>query len=549
MSSVEIASECGDGTVDSMIVTCCGTGGYPEPWPDACATVKCGADRPVCQVQPDGTAACVPDPNGGGYCSYEKIGFDGSCLDPASLEERAWLHCEQQGARLTSFAAVEFCPDGGSLGAEIQCCREGDPDQPPPPDACVTFPTGGTGECHDHAFFKEYAWKRCAEQGLQLSGYEPIAFCDDGGILDAHVTCCGSTDPSDPNWPPTEPTSCFADKVGFDGQCVPFEYLEKYGWERCAMQGAEFQGLTAIYECDGGLAHGAEIQCCHNGAPTDPTPPDACVTMPAGPIGDCQDPSAFKEHAWALCQSQGLQLTNLEPLAYCDNGGILDGLITCCGTATPTDPTWPPTEPPPGDTCLPIPIGGSGECMDPAYLKDLGWKHCAEVGLTLQDIQLHEQCDNGGFAFAEAICCGQGNTDPGDPSVPPDVGQCFEDAVGFGNECGDNGQLEEWVHEYCGQTGQVVTLFSAANDCGPGSSTIAKFQCCSTGSPTPVPPSPACVSLVTTEQNVCFAPDALKMEAWQTCADQGLQLTEIGYAQNCADGTSTPSHPRRWGSS
>jgi hypothetical protein len=154
-------------------------------------------------------------------------------------------------------------------------------------------------------------------------------------------------------------------------------------------------------------------------------------------------------------------------------------------------------------------------------------------------LKLHEQCDSGGAVFAEAICCTQGNTGPTDPTWPPDATQCFEDAVGYGNECGDNGQLEQWVHEYCGASGQVMTMFSAANDCGPGSSTIAKFQCCGAIAPTPVPPAPACVSSVTADQNVCAAPESLKVEAWQYCADQGLQLTEIGYAQNCADGTST----------
>ena len=153
-----------------------------------------------------------------------------------------------------------------------------------------------------------------------------------------------------------------------------------------------------------------------------------------------------------------------------------------------------------------------------------------------------------------AVCYGTceppGKPLPPPPPPPPPPAKCDDIAlVGDETTCRSPEEWKVLVHDLCLKQGKVLADFSAGGgDCGQGGTRMAKYQCCVSAPPPPPPVTPPppidpppppgrCEGASEGGPTSCKPPEVWKKYAADNCAAKGMALTDIGYAEDCGEGS------------
>jgi hypothetical protein len=157
---------------------------------------------------------------------------------------------------------------------------------------------------------------------------------------------------------------------------------------------------------------------------------------------------------------------------------------------------------------------------------------------------------------------GGGSTGAVTPPPSPGKPECKVDAdcgaqaicddivlVGDETTCRTVSEWKLYSYEACLAKKMVLVDYSAGGgDCGPDSTRMVKYQCCEAAPPSPPVPPPAppapptppstgvCTSGHDGGETSCKSPETWKSYASETCAGQGLLLTDIAYGTECGGG-------------
>lgn len=185
--------------------------------------------------------------------------------------------------------------------------------------------------------------------------------------------------------------------------------------------------------------------------------------------------------------------------------------------------------------CVSGSLGDGTTCIDYVDIKMDAHALCETSGRVLVDLTLSGECPNGVEQVNYTCCAPQppNPSDPGNPNSDP----CSWHALGDGSVCQTEAAWLAEATQICDADGCFVQGLGLALDCGDGSSSYAKFGCCTDAAP---PPPPAtCSYHALGDGTTCATDEAWQDQAEQVCAADGFAVLEMGFAHDCADGTSS----------
>lgn len=190
------------------------------------------------------------------------------------------------------------------------------------------------------------------------------------------------------------------------------------------------------------------------------------------------------------------------------------------------------------DSCTSGVIGDGVACTPYDEIKIGSSDACAADGLVLVDLSLAADC-GGGVTQATYTCCASYPAEPG-----PDPNSCGSEVIGDGVTCLSP---EEWKMQLaggdtgvdvCAADGRYLHDFHPHYDCADGGSSYVKITCC----PSPPAPDPGpvtCDGGALGDGTTCKTAEAWTAEVDAICAPQGYTKLDIGFANDCPDGSSS----------
>jgi hypothetical protein len=194
--------------------------------------------------------------------------------------------------------------------------------------------------------------------------------------------------------------------------------------------------------------------------------------------------------------------------------------------------------------CVSASVGDGSTCIDYVDLKTNLHTLCEADGRVLVDLSNLVECPNGdGVVQADYVCCAPTPPDPNQDPGPSSDG-CIYEVLGDGTTCELASTLEAQATAICDAAGLLVNGFGTSNDCPNGGATYAKVACCPEGGPINSDPGPPPDPVVCTyhalgDGSACASDAAWAAEAQSICSAEGLPVTDLYLAADCADGTSS----------
>ncbi|NUN12872.1 MAG: hypothetical protein HUU55_04485, partial [Myxococcales bacterium] len=448
--------------------------------------------------------------------------------------------CSGKGLTLSKFAPIGAC-ETGLVGIEFVCCPSsanesgtGDtqPDAPantPKPIAeqdCSVHSAGGPNVCHSEEMWKKQTSLACAEQGLLFGKIKLGGECK-GGFSYAKFTCCAGAPP-----PPTTQPACAEHKVDINA-CKDAAAWKESLTKMCLEKGQNLAKFEPLAQCASGGFSGAIFVCCSSDiAPPPPPPPPtgSCVENKFA-LDSCKNESELKEIAYKECLQLGLALADLNLYGPCSSGGFSIAAYVCCGNVDQPQP--PP--PPPGE-CVEHKLT-LNTCKNEGELKEIAYKDCLQLGLSLADLNLYGPCASGGFSTAAYICCGETQPPQPDPTDP-----CFEAKMGGADSCKPAEIWKEYATKACAEQGFDLVKFTTAEPCADGTGFhLSYYACCAASVPPPPQPPPddsdpqACFEGKMGEPTSCKPPEVWKEYAAKMCLQANAELTALEVAVPCSN--------------
>jgi hypothetical protein len=399
-----------------------------------------------------GGAGTAGTGGGGEDCTGDLVGKHGVCSEMAALKDEALALCSARGGTLADITFDGACAGGLATFAKLTCCGAHD-DPLPEPSPCVSEVVGDPGKCVSNEALKIAASEACTGAGLELTDVSYDNACGDAASNLAKAVCCKGGEP------PPPPEKCFNDFLGDPAACTDNAALKDKAWYACDAQGAVLTNIDFDGQCGAAASNYAKFECCY--APP-PPPPDQCFGDYLGEANTCVDDVAFKDKAASVCASRGAVLTDFAVDHACGAAQSSFAKFTCCGSA----------EPPPPD---PTPICSEEyvqveKCADNADLAAQAQAVCDGKKAKVDGIAFDGACGPSSSLLAKFFCCAA--------EPPPPAPSCWDDTIDAG-ACTDNAALKEKIAGQCAALGGEVSAIGYDNQCGPDSSQLAKFICCS----------------------------------------------------------------------
>jgi hypothetical protein len=274
----------------------------------------------------------------GTECDVDSLGSPTSSADPGTWKDDATKTCELRGETLSDFSVADPTGNGDYRFAKITCCEVAPPPPvcgcavlepgttttisngsnittapaplppvdldggvaPPPEDAgtppvctCPAPPPqlcsgGGFGNANGYCTATAEAFKQaqndCAQEGLQLTDFEPDqGSCAAGSVQGASYECC-ATIVAPPPPPPPPPPVCnggggFANAKG---TCSSLADAQAQAKAACAAEGETVQDFeTTQGSCPAGEIQSGSYECCSTEVVGPPIEVDAGAPVPA----------------------------------------------------------------------------------------------------------------------------------------------------------------------------------------------------------------------------------------------------------------------------
>lgn len=122
----------------------------------------------------------------------------------------------------------------------------------------------------------------------------------------------------------------------------------------------------------------------------------------------------------------------------------------------------------------------------------------------------------------------------------PKPDACTSGEIGNGKHCLDPSTVKDKAFKACDKDGFVLTELSITETCPGGLPSKASYTCCPTPPPPPPDPGPgSCIVGDLGDGLTCEDPGTIKTNAFLICDKDGLVLTELKLASDCAGGLST----------
>lgn len=393
--------------------------------------------------------------------------------------------------------------------------------------------------CYPEKKWLTFAQGKCSANAMALTKLAPIGVCD-GGFSGIEFVCCpNNTDPSSPDnsdadAPPLPPKpkptpDCSVHAAGGPNVCNSEDTWKKKAKNACAEKGLTLGKIKLGGECKGGFGY-AKFTCCGDPQIPPPVPQEECTEHKVD-INTCKNDDAWKELLTKTCLEKGQYLVKFEPLAKCAGGGFSGAAFVCCGADLIPPP--PPPPPPPGD-CVEQKVALDA-CKNEGELKEIAYKECLQLGLSLADLNVYGPCSSGGFSIMAWTCCGD--------SVPPQpepTNQCFEGKLGEATSCKPAEVWKEYASNACLQSNATLAKVEVAGPCSnTGGYQMVYYVCCAPNEPTdppPPPPAPECYESKMGGPTSCKSESTWLEYAANECSADGYGLAKFGFDESCGPG-------------
>lgn len=306
-----------------------------------------------------------------GACADESTAATSSSADDQATADGS---CRARGLVLGSFAE-------SSGAASYSCCKTA----PTPIEsdgggvtgsgggdagggtACEITSLGSPTSSADPGTWKDDATKTCELDGLTLADFSVAEPTGGGDYRFAKITCCGIA-------PPPVVCACPAEPVAEPGLTTSTD-----------------AGAPVLPVC------------------TCPAPPPSPVCEGGGfgnANGTCTSTADAFKTASSDCASQGLQLTDFQPLqGDCTPGSVQSASYECCASA--------PVTPPPSTCTVAVFANASGTCTLLSDAQTAAEVTCKDQGATLEGLTTTQgSCPAGSIASGSYSCCGSEGISP-----------------------------------------------------------------------------------------------------------------------------------------
>ena len=435
-------------------------------------------------------------------CTKKTDGGTTSCKDEATWTGYGKTYCASIGKTVKGVTFANSCGRGQWRLATYECC-----DAAPPP-RCISEVRTDTRTCRSADDWKREGTAFCAGKMLPLTNLTLTSTCGTMGRVGYHQAkfeCCVPTPP-----PPPPPPGCVTEAQR-SMTCKDAAVWKMDAEVLCRSKMKVVSAVSLGGACVAGGFTEAKIECCD--VPTPPPPPPGCFTDTQRAM-TCKAADAWKRDATALCASKMKVLSSLTLGSTCPMGGAMEARIECC------DPTPPP--PPPACTTE---AQRSMTCKDASAWKTDADAACKSKMKTLTSLSLGGACMAGGYTEAKFECCDT-------PPPPPPPPGCFSDAQ-RSTTCKTADAWKMDATAICASKMKVLSSITLGATCPMGGAMEARFECCDT---TPPPPLPPLCTLDTEISRTCKDAAAWKTDADALCKSKMKVLTNVSLEGACMAG-------------
>ncbi|MGB0592120.1 MAG: hypothetical protein ACPGU1_20750 [Myxococcota bacterium] len=135
-------------------------------------------------------------------------------------------------------------------------------------------------------------------------------------------------------------------------------------------------------------------------------------------------------------------------------------------------PAPPAEEVLPPEMCVPISIGGPGNCKPYAFWAKRAGETCGDIGMKVAEIKPHERCSKTRFSGADVMCCNQA------------AQECVLEQLGSPKTCRSDAAWTAIAAKVCGEQDKSLTQLTSGVSCEGGKHRYARFECCGVAGPT-----------------------------------------------------------------
>ena len=186
-------------------------------------------------------------------------------------------------------------------------------------------------------------------------------------------------------------------------------------------------------------------------------------------------------------------------------------------------PAPPAEEVLPPEMCVPISIGGPGNCKPYAFWAKRAGETCGDIGMKVAEIKPHERCSKTRFSGADVMCCNQA------------AQECVLEQIGSPKTCRSDAAWTAIAAKVCGAQDKSLTQLTSGVSCEGGKHRYARFECCGVAGPTCEPGTTWDSELTACCPDAIFVSDCLCPTGWDYASEEVTDDSGclLGYGCGC----------------